>query len=82
MIDGDTLGKIDSIEARIDSISSLLENTDLDLLGILDTSIKDLINVSTLHDTSIRLLNTSLYTYITDNNFEVSTLSCILFKPI
>ena len=74
LIDGDTLGKIDSIEARIDSISSLLENTDLDLLGILDTSIKDLINVSTLHDTSIRLLNTSLYTYITDNNFEVSTL--------
>jgi hypothetical protein len=52
------------------------------LLTRLDTSIKDLINVSTLHDTSIRLLNTSLNNYadiadasIIKINYDISTLA-------
>ena len=81
LIDADTLSKIDTIETRIDNVTALLENTDLGLLTRLDTSIKDLINVSTLHDTSIRLLNTSLNNYadIADSSiikitYDVSTL--------
>lgn len=82
LIDVDTLGKIDTIETRIDNITALLENTDLGLLTKLDASIKDLINVSTLHDTSIRLINTSLNNYanivdasIITINYDVSTLA-------
>jgi hypothetical protein len=82
LIDADTLSKIDTIETRIDNVTALLENTDLGLLTRLDTSIKDLINVSTLHDTSINLLNTSLNNYadttdasIIKINYDVSTLA-------
>ena len=82
LIDADTLSKIDTIETRIDNVTALLENTDLGLLTRLDTSIKDLINVSTLHDTSIRLLNTSLNNYadiadasIIKINYDISTLT-------
>jgi hypothetical protein len=81
LIDGDTIGKINSIETRIDSINELLENTDLNLLTTMDASIKELINVSTLHDTSIRNLNTSLNTYISEHladtsiiKYDISTL--------
>ena len=82
LIDADTLSKIDTIETRIDNVTALLENTDLGLLTRLDASIKDLINVSTLHDTSIRLINTSLNNYastadasIIKINYDVSTLA-------
>jgi hypothetical protein len=82
LIDADTLSKIDTIETRIDNVTALLENTDLGLLTRLDTSIKDLINVSTLHDISINLLNTSLNNYadttdasIIKINYDVSTLA-------
>lgn len=82
LIDADTLAKIDTIETRIDNVTALLENTDLGLLTRLDASIKDLINVSTLHDTSIRLINTSLNNYastadasIIKINYDVSTLA-------
>ena len=82
LIDADTLAKIDTIETRIDNVTALLENTDLGLLTKLDASIKDLINVSTLHDTSIRLINTSLNNYasiadasIIKINYDVSTLA-------
>ena len=82
LIDADTLAKIDTIETRIDNVTALLENTDLGLLTRLDVSIKDLINVSTLHDTSIRLINTSLNNYantvdasIIKINYDVSTLA-------
>ena len=82
LIDADTLSKIDTIETRIDNVTALLENTDLGLLTRLDASIKDLINVSTLHDTSINLLNTSLNNYadttdasIIKINYDVSTLA-------
>ena len=82
LIDADTLAKIDTIETRIDNVTALLENTDLGLLTRLDTSIKDLINVSTLHDTSIGLLNTSLNNYadiadasIIKINYDISTLA-------
>lgn len=82
LIDADTLAKIDTIETRIDNVTALLENTDLGLLTRLDASIKDLINVSTLHDTSIRLINTSLNNYASTTdasiikiNYDVSTLA-------
>ena len=82
LIDADTLAKIDTIETRIDNVTALLENTDLGLLTRLDASIKDLINVSTLHDTSIQLINTSLNNYVSTAdasiikiNYDVSTLA-------
>ena len=89
LIDGDTIGKINSIETRIDSINELLENTDLNLLTTMDASIKELINVSTLHDTSIRNLNTSLNTYISEHladtsiiKYDISTLQQELAENI
>lgn len=70
LIDGDTLSRIEEINMRIANVEAMLQNTDLEMITIIDSSIKNLYNTQWIQDISINRIDTSFQRIY--NTYDVS----------